>query len=609
MARLNGILQKWYYDLSIIKKIIFSSIITIVIPIILLAALANKVSSNIIIQKTMDNSFQNLELLTQGLDSLLNSAEHSANILIANNFVQDILSQSKMTDSLERLNNEKLLGVVMDSVLEPRNEASTAVIYANYNFTVGSGFVNPSKLKTEAMNSDLQDERFKAENSKWIDMYKIHYETTQPSTNVISFKKNIIGYNNGAVLGNILININEEIISNNYSQLHYGINGRYFIVNEKGSIVSSQNKSEIFKNISNESYFIQAKEMILGNQIVDIQSEKYLITSKHFERMHWIVMGVIPLDEITADNSKVSFIIYLAGFICVLLAVLSSILLSRSISMPLVKLSKSIKKMGLGDFDVTIPTLGNDEVGVVSRRFNIMTKQISELIDQVYEEQQKKRNYELLALQAQIHPHFLYNTLESVCSLVQMNRNEDAFQMVKALARFYRFVLSKGEKAITIREELQIAENYLMIQKFRYQDKFDFKINVDPQLLNNLIICLSIQPILENCLYHGIRNIRKKGLIAIEGYQEGDKAILYVSDDGVGMNEDEITQIFANEKTSTGRSSFGIRSVSERIKLFFGQEYGIQIYSTIGHGTRVKIILPVLQKTEESWDDQSIDRG
>lgn len=602
MARVIGILRKWYYDLSIVKKIIFSSIITIVIPIILLAALANKVSSNIIIQKTMDNSFQNMELLTQGLDSLLNSAEHSANILIANNFVQDILDRGNPTDSLESLNNEKLLGVVMDSVLEPRNEASTAVIYAQNNLMFGSGFVNPIKLKIEAMNSDLQDQPYPLtkEKSKWIDMHQIHYDTTQPSRNVITFKKNIIGYNDGAVIGNILININEDIISNNYSQLHYGKKGRYFIVNKNGSIVSSQNKSEIFNDISNENYFIQAKKMNSENQIVDIQSEKYLITSKYFKRMNWVVMGVIPLDEITADNSKVSFIIYLAGFFCVLLAVLSSIFLSRSISMPLVKLSKSIKKMGLGDFNVTIPLLGNDEVGVVSSRFNIMTKQISELIDQVYEEQKKKRKYELLALQAQIHPHFLYNTLESVCSLVQLNRNEDAFQMVKALARFYRFVLSKGKNVITIREELQIAENYLMIQKFRYQDKFDFNINVDPQLLDYPIISLSIQPLLENCLYHGIRNIRKKGLIAIEGYQEGDKVILSVSDDGVGMSEDAIALIFADEQTMTERYSFGVRSVSDRIKLFFGPEYGIQIYSKIGQGTRVELILPVFQRAEES---------
>lgn len=602
MAIFKGILQKWYYDLSIVKKIIFSTIIIIVIPIILLAAVANKVSSNIIIQKTMDNSFQNLELLTQGLDSLLNSAEHSANILIANNYVQDILNQSKAMDSLERLNNEKLLGVIMDSVLEPRNEASTAVIYANNNLILGSGFVNPLKLENEAINSDLQDGPYKltVENSKWIDLHKINYETNQQSINGISFKKNIIGYNDGVILGVIYININEEIISNNYSQLHYGKKGSYFIVNETGNIVSSQNKSEIFKNISNESYFIQAKKTVLGDQIVQIQGEKYLVTSKYFKRMHWIVMGIIPLDEITADNDKVSFIVYLAGLICVLLAVLSSIYLSRSISMPLVKLSKSIKKMGLGDFNVTLVPKGNDEVGVLSSRFNIMAKQISELIDQVYEEQKKKRQYELLALQAQIHPHFLYNTLDSVCSLVQMNRNEDAFQMVKALARFYRIVLSKGKNIISIREELQIAENYLMIQKFRYQDKFDYNINVDPQLLNNQVISLSIQPILENCLYHGIRNIRRKGWIAIEGYQEGETVVLSVSDDGVGMSEADIAIIFANEETLSGQRSFGIRSVSDRIKLYFGQEYGIRIFSTIGHGTRVEIILPVFQKMEES---------
>jgi len=314
------------------------------------------------------------------------------------------------------------------------------------------------------------------------------------------------------------------------------------------------------------------------------------------------VFGVIPVDEVTDNAAKVTQLIFLTGLSCLFFGLLVAWLTSYSITRPIAKLVQSITKVGRGDFSVTVPSLGHDEVGILLNRFNKMTTEISTLMDNVAEEQRMKRNYELMALQAQIYPHFLYNTLDNLAALIQMGMKEDAYQMVRSLASFYKIALSKGDSLITVEEELKNARHYLEIQKIRYADDFDYAIEVAPDMLPLKIPKLSIQPILENAIYHGIRNKRGKGWIHVEGILSEKYAIIRIADNGAGMSEELRKKVLTSESPIR---SFGLKSVHDRLQIYFGSEFGIEIQSRQGEGTKISMLFPANQEVRH----ESVYRG
>jgi two-component system sensor histidine kinase YesM len=210
-------------------------------------------------------------------------------------------------------------------------------------------------------------------------------------------------------------------------------------------------------------------------------------------------------------------------------------------------------------------------------------------MEQVYNEQQQKKEYELSALQSQINPHFLYNTLESITSLIQLNRNDDAILVVKALAKFYRTTISNGKTIITIKEELSNIENYLIIQNIRYQHKLAYTIDIDDNILDNKIIKLSLQPIVENSIYHGIRPLKRLGHIHIIGKKYSKGIIISIIDNGIGIDPNKINIL---KKSKGNPTSFGLWSVDQRIKLYFGSIYGVKIQNVF-QGTHIDILLPL----------------
>ena len=587
-------LRSLYADLSIASKINLSNLIIIILPIILLASSANKVSSDIIIRKTINNSIQNLDLITQSLDNLLNNAETMSNIVVANNFVQEILGESKPINLEKELSYRYIISSIMDNVLEPRTTASSMVIYGDNGQIITSGRIDLLKLKNQRKSISDYKESLSAGWGKpiWLDLHSIEYEKGRESVDCISVIKDVIYALNGSIIGTLEINVNQEIIAGIYSSLRYGETGRFFIVNDAGKIVSSNNQADLYKSIANDKYFPWILENDHNGKVFKIESREFLVTSSKYKRMNWIVIGIIPLDELTDDSVRVTSLIYITGFACILLAIVSSMFISQSISKPIIKLSNSMTSVGQGNLEAKVEITGSDEVGRLAANFNKMLSQISNLMNQVYLEQRKKREFELLALQAQINPHFLYNTLESVCALAQLGETENVFRMVKALARFYRIALSKGKNIISIKEEVENARHYLVIQKIRYRDKFEYSIDIDEQIMNKQIVKLSIQPLIENAIYHGLRNKRGKGQINILGYCKENKTVISIIDDGIGLHANEIDEIMSSSYEGSNRRSFGLRSVDERIKLYFGQQYGINISSEVDKGTRVDIILP-----------------
>ena len=243
-----------------------------------------------------------------------------------------------------------------------------------------------------------------------------------------------------------------------------------------------------------------------------------------------------------------------------------------------------------------------DEITELGMSFNIMIGKIKELLDSKIKEQEELKKAELRALQAQINPHFLYNTLDTIIWMAESKKTDQVVKIVTALSNFFRISLSKGMDWITIGEEVERIRSYLTIQRMRYRDILDFKIEVAEDVAENTILKLILQPLVENALYHGIKNKRQKGMIHVRARRKGeDEVLLEVEDDGIGFTPEKLAQLRAELDDDSGdiklESGFGIGNVNKRIRLYYGKPYGLSIQSEYSTGTCVTLIIPAKMET------------
>lgn len=272
-----------------------------------------------------------------------------------------------------------------------------------------------------------------------------------------------------------------------------------------------------------------------------------------------------------------------------------------SITRPIRKLSEVTDQVAKGDLTVRSDVRTGAEVSVLSDSLNTMIDKIDELLEQVKKEQIRLRKAEFELLQSQINPHFLYNTLDAIVWLAEAGEQKKVVSMVGSLSDFFRTSLNQGKDIITIKEELQHSRSYLEIQQMRYQDILNYEIHVPEELHRYLIPKITIQPLVENALYHGIKNKRGPGRIVISGRKEEDFLILQIEDNGIGMSKERLDQVKEgmNQKIPTEKDIYGLYNVNERIRLNFGEKYGISIESIYGKGTVVSIILPYVDHKSE----------
>lgn len=279
-----------------------------------------------------------------------------------------------------------------------------------------------------------------------------------------------------------------------------------------------------------------------------------------------------------------------------ILVIVLTFMIVRGIIKPIQGLSEVAQRVSEGDFSARAAADTNDEVAVLADSVNIMTESIEGFVSKIKEDESKMRRADLRLLQEQINPHFLYNTLDTIVWLIEGNDSDKAVNMVMSLSEFFRLVLSKGKEYITIQEEEMHIRSYLEIQQVRYRDILEYEIRIDPELYRYQILKLTLQPLVENSLYHGIKYKRAKGSIIVTGTMSEGKIHLKVKDNGVGMNPEELGNLqneIIKPCKDTGKG-FGLANVNERIRMNYGAEYGMTIESVSGRGTCVEIVIPAV---------------
>lgn len=392
----------------------------------------------------------------------------------------------------------------------------------------------------------------------------------------------------------VVMDIRFSKIARYVGNVGIGQHGYCFITNENGDIVYHPQQQLLYTGLKSEDtgWFSSLEDGVFhrGDQIYAIQTD---------ENTGWRIVGVSYLDEVVNQQVQTSVRILTMLLAAVLFtAVVSSILLSRVVSRPIHGLVKAMQdfEKNAEAFSYT-PEGGTKEVVELSQSFEHMVGQIQELMSQVRNEEITLRKTELKALQAQINPHFLYNTLDAIGWMCEEERSKEAVEMVNALARLFRISISRGHELIPIRSELQHAESYLQIQSHRYKNQFSYSFDVQEECLDYLCNKITLQPIIENAIYHGINGLVDEGEIRISCRADGDDILFTVEDNGTGMEPEQVQAILRKERSD--HTGIGIKNVNDRLKIYFGPAYGITIDSVPDEGTRVYIRMPKVREEAE----------
>lgn len=409
---------------------------------------------------------------------------------------------------------------------------------------------------------------------------------------VVSLSRSVeLTYDGKIVPGVLLVDMNFSGIEQICKNVNMGKSGYIYLIDSNGEIIYHPRQQLIYSNLIQENTKESANYED-GNHIEEFLGEKRIITVKTVGYTGWKIVGVKPMTELSKNYIQVGVfaVFILIAVIFILVAV--NIFVSTRITSPIRALEKSVKDLEDGIADVEISVKGSHEIKHLGKAIKSMVNNMRKLMNDIVIEQEAKRKSELNVLQSQINPHFLYNTLDSIVWMIENEKYDGAIVMVTALARLFRISLSKGKNIITLRDELEHAKNYLTIQNIRYKNKFDYYIEAEESILDLACIKLIIQPLIENAIYHGMEFMYGDGEILVKAYTNNETLYIDIIDNGLGMPEEAVNKLLSNDNYSKKGSGIGLKNVNERIKLYFGEIYGLEIFSEPDEGTTIRIRIP-----------------
>lgn len=378
----------------------------------------------------------------------------------------------------------------------------------------------------------------------------------------------------------------------------------YYLCTDDGEILHHPRKAEIDRGLFVEESS-KAAGYENGTYELSLNGKKGNVVVNNLSYTGWKLVGVVPEGVQTASINKFRYYIIATTIILLMMLLIVNKMIARKISKPILKLDESVKSYETGG-KAEIYIGGSSEIRHLANSVQNSYKQIEQLMEEIIRQQNKRRKSELDALQSQINPHFLYNTLESITWMVEANKNEEAVFMISELAKLLRISLSKGKTVIRISDELQHSKSYMNIQLIRYKDRFKVEFLIDEKVENCCIVKLVVQPVLENAIYYGVGNMDEDegGKITVRGERKDDDIFLSIEDNGMGMSQEVVDNLLTNsEKVPKHGSGVGLINVHTRIQLMFGEEYGLKIYSEPDEGTKVVIHIPAIPYSEEKREE------
>ena len=400
----------------------------------------------------------------------------------------------------------------------------------------------------------------------------------------------------------LLINLNYMYFEEIFSNVNLGNGGYVYLTNDRGDIIWHPKQNEIYSGRFNEDnkYAATLKD---GITVENLRGKNITLNVRTIGYTGWKLVGVTPSAALGIDGIKFRFfVLFVADLFLFLLAMINAFI-SDKISNPIKRLDGSVREIESGNLDVEIVPSGSYEVEHLGKSIKNMLGRIKVLMSDLVAEHNAKRKSEFDTLQSQINPHFLYNTLDIIVWMIENENSDKAVNIVTALAKFFRISLSKGKNIITVKDEVEHVRNYLMIQNMRFKNRFEYSIDVDEKVLSYSSLKLMLQPLVENAIYHGMEFMDGDGEIDVKVFKEDDSLYFTITDNGLGMSEDMVETLLSKDFVPSKKGSgIGVKNVNERIKLYFGSEYGLKVESEPDEGTKITIHLPAVVYGENDED-------
>ncbi|CAN7376508.1 sensor histidine kinase [Paenibacillus sp. LjRoot153] len=587
-------IKHFFHFKSIQSTIAVAFSCLIVVTITVIAWMSYHLSTDAVKKNSRDYTYQLMGQVSSNIDSYINYMDNISRMVLSNYDIKEYLLKQVYLGAIGKEDLKQKISFQLNTVLNTRKDISSILIFGTNGEIIP---YNENIKLNPQVNPTVQSWYMKAIEAKGkvvISSSHVQNMILNDYNSVISLSRELSSDVGNEKLGVLLVDLNYSVINDICNKIKLGNRGYVFIVDANGNIVYHPEQQMINNNQKIE--LISEVMRTPGSSFVTSEGKNSrMYTIKTSQSTGWKIVGVTYVDELVSNKNELQMYTFFGGIGFLIIVVLLSIILSLRISRPIKQLESSMKEVEKGNFDIQVDIQSSNEIGHLSNRFNRMTTEIKELMLQNVKEQELKRKSELQVLQAQINPHFLYNTLDSIIWMAETGKSKEVILMTASLAKLFRLSISKGQEFLSIFNEIEHIKNYLTIQKMRYKSKLDFEINVDKSILSCKLIKIILQPLVENAIYHGIRNNAGKGNIQITGIRKGDRILLQVIDNGIGMSPEEIQNIYHKDRTSAKGSGIGVQNVDQRIKLHFGDLYGLHFESEFGKGTTVNIWLPVIE--------------
>ena len=578
---------------SSIQSVIFATVAVLILSaVVIVTGVSMKFTNTSIFENSSEYTHTIIQQMNQNIDSYIDYMENIAYLISSNEDVQDYLFDEKI-DNEGRYRILNQLQTILDSRSDIRN---VGIISKNGRMLINDG----SKSVNQDLDLNTQEwyaTALEKPNGPILTSSHVQHIISGERPWVITLSRGIRDRSgSGEKEGVFFIDLNYSAISELCDQSTVGTKGYAFILDAKGNIVYHPQQQQLYNELQTEniSLIMDTDE---DTVLTGTGNDGKLYSISRSEKTGWTVVDCTNVKELLSKSRQAQSVYVLTAIILVIVALLFSRFMARSITLPIQKLRDSMKKVQEGDFSVSdVVVDSKNEIGSLTKSFDVMTHRIHELMEQNVHEQEEKRKSELKALQSQINPHFLYNTLDSIIWMAEGKKNEEVVLMTASLARLLRQSISNEDEVVPIANEVEYARGYLTIQKMRYKDKLEFQIEVDSSILYIPLIKLVLQPIIENAIYHGLKYKESKGLLIVKGFMKDGNAVLQVIDDGVGMDEETLAHIYDKHKVNYHSNGVGVYNVQKRLKLYYGEDYGITYTSELGKGTTATITIPGRQE-------------
>ena len=578
------------------KKIIFFYIVLVALPLVLL--------SGIFISKVTATIYNNKKELA--LKSCIETAR-TINDYILN--IESLSELIELNEYIQKITNEEY---------DPYRFAFKDDEAATFNRLFGYDTFQRNKLvkihidnaseetifsvgelqKKQYLNTKefLQGEK----DTMWTPMYKTEYYTRADRTNILSYYNIIVDSHKFKKIGVLRIDIGRDVLESKLLNNSFSENSILFIVDKTSDRIIASNVLA-FNDRKYSKISMQNND---NSDIRMIKGEEYLCIEKKLKMNDVYLVANIWTDEFNVTINQLKKFIGIVLVIMTLFIIVLSLLFSNVVTKPIYMLVGKMKQVEEGDLKTYINIKEDDDLTVLSRSFNSMIRQINTLIERNYKIKIEKEISDSLYLQSQLDPHFLYNTLDSIRWMARKNKDYDVSSQIEALSNMFRHSFNNGQIFTTFKEEVKHLNDYMKLQKVKYDEKIHISITIDPDIEDTYTLNLLLQPIVENSIKHGLDKKLDKGHIEVNIIKENNYVRISVSDDGIGVNEERIRQMINTDKYP--KKALLLKNLNRRIKLYYGEEYELEFYSEIGVGTRVEVTLPLITEIPDWGNDVKI---